>query len=226
MARAASDDGHLSEPAGIPRLGVLVFPSWFGLRDVVRDLCRDLAEHGYLALAPSYPYGDESPAPGDDDAARVALASVEPEHLASLVQASASLAHRLLLPGVPLVVLGFGAGASLALWIGARRPDLVSGVVGFYGSQGRELDDIRGPIQLHLGERDEVVDQEELVLMQADLQLLGKQVEAFTYPAVGHGFVEPDLPGFAASASALALERMWAFLDGLAVADPGSKADQ
>lgn len=223
MARAAADEGHLSEPEGIARLGVLVLPSWFGLRASVRELCREMAERGYLALAPGYPYPHT---PESEPQARAALAGVEPEHLASLVTASASLAHRLLVPGVRLVAVGFGSGASLALWIAARRPDLIDGVVGFYGSQGRELDDIRGPIQLHLGGADVVVDPEELVLMEADLHVMGKPISSFTYPNAAHGFAEADLESYEPVAAAEALQHMWSLLESLALDDPGTAPER
>src|SRR5574341_158810 len=37
--------------------GVLVLPSWWGLKPFFKQVCDQLAEHGYTALAPDYYHG-------------------------------------------------------------------------------------------------------------------------------------------------------------------------
>jgi len=37
--------------------GILVLPSWWGLKPFFRQVCDQLAEHGYTALVPDYYHG-------------------------------------------------------------------------------------------------------------------------------------------------------------------------
>src|SRR5215211_1749768 len=49
-------NAYLASPShGGP--GVLVLPSWWGLKPFFRQVCDQLAEHGYTALAPDYYQG-------------------------------------------------------------------------------------------------------------------------------------------------------------------------
>src|SRR4026208_2502182 len=48
-----SANAYLASPSnGGP--GVLVLPSWWGLKPFFKQVCDQLAEHGYVALAPDY----------------------------------------------------------------------------------------------------------------------------------------------------------------------------
>ena len=119
------------------------------------------------------------------------------------------------MPATPddrIMVIGFSMGASLGLWLSEREPELVSAVVGFYGTQTIDFTDTDAAYQFHLATDDAMVDGDELALMEASLGLAERPIEIFRYDEVGHWFAEPGTTGYDAAAADLAWERTIAFL--------------
>ena len=47
-----TETGGLAAPAGSPRAAIAVLHAWWGLTPVITGVCDDLAELGYVAVAP------------------------------------------------------------------------------------------------------------------------------------------------------------------------------
>jgi carboxymethylenebutenolidase len=91
-------------------------------------------------------------------------------------------------------------------------PELVGATVVFYGSQKIDMAPANSPFLGHFAESDEYVDADELTLLEADLQLLEKDVTFHRYVDTEHWFFESDRPEYQEAAATLAWERTVAFL--------------
>ena len=189
--------------------GVLVLHSWFGLTDEVRDLCNDLADEGFTALAPDL-FGEVATDSAHGDQL---LAEVDPNELVLGVQSCADALRRMpATPDGPIMVIGFSMGASLGLWLSEREPDTVSAVAAYYGTQSIDFTETQSRYLFHLAEHDPMIDTDELALMEASLGLADRPIEVHRYPDVGHFFAEPGTPAHVAAAADEAWTRTLEFL--------------
>jgi carboxymethylenebutenolidase len=141
-----------------------------------RELCDLLATEGFTALAPDL-------APG--------------ETAAGLTAAIDFLAPHEAVRGKGIGVIGTGAGAALALWLGTHRPDdivavvAVSGTVPTEGEQ-RDWSRLSAAVQGHFGEADPTCPPDVIASLEESLGQAGVTVEFFTYPTAGPAFFAED----------------------------------
>ena len=114
-------------------------------------------------------------------------------------------------PDAPVGVLGFSMGASWALWLAGRLPEVVDATAVFYGTQSIDMAPARSAFLGHFAETDPWVADDELTLLESDLHLLDKDVTFHRYPGTGHWFFESDQPAYDEAAAELAWERTLAF---------------
>jgi carboxymethylenebutenolidase len=203
--------GYLALPDGGSGPGVLVLHSWWGLTPFFRDLCDRLAAEGFVALAPDLFAGA---LPDDVEGAEALLQGADANELAHLTRSSLqTLLDLPATPDGPVAVVGFSMGASLGLWLSARVVDAIVATVAFYGGQDIDFVDATSAYLGHYaGEPDPYVDDDSLVLLEADLHLLGLDTTFHRYPGAGHWFFEADRPEHDPDAAALAWDRTVAFL--------------
>ncbi len=208
-------DGFLAEPAsGDPAGAVLVLHAWWGLNDAIRDLCRRLADAGYIAFAPDVYHGRLATTIAEAEALRGVFGT--PEATAQAAADIAAAAHWLYeragRPAAGLAVIGFSLGAYFALECSTALPDLISKVVVFYGTGPTEFDAARAAFLGHFAANDPYEEREYIDATRAALEAAGRPVTFYDYPDTGHWFFEPDRPEYDAPAAALAWERTLAFL--------------
>jgi len=210
MANLAGS-GYFTEPASGPGRGVLVLHSWWGLTPFFRALCDRLAALGYSALAPDL-FGGHQPKTPDE--AEATLAMVDPNDNAALVLSSTqALRARSNDPRKPIGVIGFSSGASWALWLSARSPSEVGAVTAFYGTQNIDFIDASCAYLGHYAEFDSLVSDDEVVLLEAHLNLVGCDVVFHRYPGTAHWFFEDDQDlSYDHAAATLAWQRTTEFL--------------
>lgn len=224
MSSRRAGSGYLVLPEGYASgPGVLVLHAWWGLTPFFKQLCDRLADEGFVALAPDL-YGGKI---ADDPAsAEAMLAECDMDEAVHLVRSSVFTLRSLpATPDAPVGVIGFSMGASWALWLASRVPDLVGATVVFYGSQNIDMAPASSPFLGHFAETDEWVDEDELTLLEADLRLLDKDVTFHRYPDTGHWFFESDRPAFDETAANLAWDRTVSFLHQHLVADAGAETE-
>jgi carboxymethylenebutenolidase len=210
MSRRSAGSGYLSLPDGGSGPGVLVLHSWWGLTPFFRDVCDRLSAEGFVALAPDLFGGEIADDPAE---ARAMLAAADMDVTLNLVRSSLYTLRGLpATPDAPIALLGFSMGASWALLMASRIPAEVGATVVFYGSQSIDMEPATSPFLGHFAEHDELVDEDELVLLEADLKLLDKDVTFHTYPGTGHWFFEADRPTHDPDAAELAWGRTVTFL--------------
>src|SRR5215211_675088 len=110
--------------------GVLVLPSWWGLKPFFKEVCNRLAEQGYTALALDYYQGRTGNTIDEAKELQQAVES-DPEVMGAMVQAAKDhLAS--LRTGESIGVLGFSMGADWAVITAANEADVAATVL-FYG---------------------------------------------------------------------------------------------
>jgi carboxymethylenebutenolidase len=201
-------NAYLASPSnGGP--GVLVLPSWWGLKPSFKQVCDQLAEHGYTALAPDYYHGrigktiDEAKAlqeeaEGDLDAMG-AMVKAAKDHLASLRT------------GEPIGVLGFSMGTDWAVITAANEPN-VAAIVLFYGGWSVDFSKMRSKVLGHYAEMDEWYPFDKAKDMEQKMRAAGVEVTLHFYPGVAHWFMESDRPEYDPPAAKLAWNRTYDFL--------------
>jgi carboxymethylenebutenolidase len=210
MPSRSAGSGYLISPKSGEGPGVVVLHSWWGLTPFFKDVCNRLAADGFVALAPDL-FGGRTT--DDPDDARKMLADADMEATLRLVRATPFALHRMPeTPDAPVGVIGFSMGASWALWLASRVPEMIGATVVFYGSQSVDMAPATSPFLGHFAETDDLVDEDEVTLLEADLRLLDKKVDFHRYPGTHHWFFEADRPAYDPSAADLAWQRTIAFL--------------
>jgi carboxymethylenebutenolidase len=212
MDRSRAGTGYLAVPDSGSGPGVLVLHAWWGLNDFFRGLCDRLAAEGFVALAPDLLGGQVATTPED---AERQLGEASPDELAHLTRASlATLRSLPSTPDGPVGVIGFSMGASMALWVSAREPDLVSATTVFYGAQDIDFAESKSAYLGHFTAEgdDPWVDEDSVVLLEAELRLDDLDATFHRYPGTRHWFFETDRPEHDPEAAELAWQRTLAFL--------------
>ncbi len=189
--------------------GVLVLPSWFGLKPYFRQVCDRLAENGYTALGLDYYNGrtgntvDEAQALQEevesDLDAMGAVVKASKEHLVSLQRDK------------PIALVGFSMGTDWAVITAANQPD-VAAVVLFYGGWTVDFSNMKSRVLGHYAETDPYQSPERTNDMVENMKAAGVDVTIYNYPGMAHWFMEEDRPEYNPSASSLAWERTLEFL--------------
>lgn len=205
------------EPQGRPRAGVVVIQEIFGLNGVVEAVCRDLADHGYLAVAldlfwrlePGVVLTDQTQA--EWDRALNLMGRFDIDAGVRDIQATLS-ALRERLEGGRVGAVGHCLGGKLA-FLTACRTD-ADAAVGYYavGLDGL-VDEARYlamPLMLHIAEEDGFVPKPaQAAIIEA---LADRPAEVHTYPGRDHAFARPGGAHYHAGDAALANGRTLDFL--------------
>src|SRR4051812_24394410 len=120
-------------PTGDRKGGVVVFQEAFGVNEHIEDICRRLADAGWLAVAPHLFHRSGDPKLGYDDMSQVMphMSALNPQDIGEDIDAA--FVH-LAGEGVALGnsgVVGFCMGGTLALWTATQRD--IGAAVTFYG---------------------------------------------------------------------------------------------
>jgi carboxymethylenebutenolidase len=201
--------GYLAVPESGTGPGILVLHAWWGLNQFFKALCDRLADEGFVALAPDLLGGQVATTIDDAEAQ---LAGADADELANLTRSSLLTLRDLpITPDAPVGVLGFSMGASMALWLSARVPDVVAATTIFYGAQDIDFAGAQSAYLGHFAETDPYVDEDGLALLEAELHLDELDVTFHRYAGTRHWFFEEDRPEHDPDAAALAWDRTLAF---------------
>jgi carboxymethylenebutenolidase len=189
--------------------GILLLPSWWGLKPFFRQVADQLAEQGYMALALDYYDGrvgttiDEAEALSkeveSDMDSMSAMVKTAKDHLVSLQS------------GKPVGIIGFSMGTDWAVITAAKESDVAATVL-FYGGWGPDFTKMKSKVLGHYAEYDKWYPFDNAKQMEKDMKAAGVDVTIHFYPGVAHWFMESDRPEYDPSAAALAWDRTFAFL--------------
>ena len=200
---------------------VVVIHEIFGMSDWVQQMADELAEAGYIAIAPDLLSGMGPNGGGTTDVATQgsnavgqAIRALPPDQLAGDLNAVADYVAKLPAANGKVVAGGFCWGGSTTFFFATRRPTLKGAFV-FYGSapndnaQGQPysvdkaaVGRIGAPVYGFYAENDMRIDATVPPTIDA-MKELKKMYEPVTYLGAGHGFMragEPNNPPPAAPA--------------------------
>jgi len=201
---------------------VVVIHEIFGMSDWVQQLTDELAEAGYIAIAPDLLSGMGPNGGGTADVATKgsnaiggAIRDLPPDQITADLNAVADYVSKLPAANGKVAVTGYCWGGSQSFRFATNRPSLKAAFV-FYGSapqnnaQGQPfaadktaLGRIGAPVYGFYGENDMRIDATVPPTTDA-MKEVGKKYDPVTYAGAGHGFMragEPNNPSPAAPAA-------------------------
>ena len=211
---------YIAGPKTSPAPAVVVLQELFGVNADIRKTCDELAEQGFLAIAPDLFWRLE---PGVD---LNVTSEADWQHGLSLYQAydraagakdvkdTINAARGLPECNGKVAILGYCLGA-LMVFLTAARYDGIDAAVAYHGGDTEkylgELDGLDAPLLMHLGEEDEFISKAAQTEIKA--ALAGKpNAKVYSYPGQYHAFSRHNGAHYNAAAAALAHERTYEFL--------------
>lgn len=186
---------------------VVVIHEIFGLTDWARGVCDQLAEAGYLAIAPDYLGGREFA--GVDDARR-AISELSGEQVMADTKATADYVKALPAANGKVTVAGFCWGGGKAFEYAGVDPSLAASFV-FYGTgpdNSVDVESIKCPVYGFYGQNDARVNAT-LPKTEELMKAAGKTFEPVIYSGAGHGFMRAGEAPDASEDNRKAREDAW-----------------
>lgn len=173
---------------------VIVIHEIYGLTDWIRSVADQLAEDGFIALAPDFisgkgPGGGGTDSLAERDAVVNLIRSLSPDEVNARLDAVRAYALSLPAASGKSATLGFCWGGARSFAYAAAQPALDAAVV-YYGSAPELplLASIRAPV-LGLYGGDDARVNASIEPAAAELKRLGKVYEVEIYTGAGHGFL-------------------------------------
>ncbi len=206
---------HLWLPEQGTGPGIVLFQEIFGISDYVRRRAQDLADLGYVVLAPEIYWRSGDVGPFGWDPIEQAIGKVAELDWAGAVNDGAAAVEHLrgrdeVTGGTGIV--GFCFGGGLGFNVAAQLEADGQGadaLVAFYGSALRDLVDhlqVAAPSLHHFGLSDQYIDATEVRRLESVLTQQSATT-FYTYEGADHAFDNPDGPLHHPEASARAWQR-------------------
>lgn len=194
---------------------VVVIHEIFGLTDWVRGVTDQLAEAGYIAIAPDLlsgtaPKGGGTEEFGSGDAVRKAIQGLPPDQVTADLNAAADYAAKLPACNGKVTVGGFCWGGAQTFRFATNNANIKAAFV-FYGTgpeNAAELAKIQAPVHGFYGGNDARVN----ATIPKSTELMksaGKTYEPVIYEGAGHGFMRAGEAADASEANKKAREEAW-----------------
>jgi carboxymethylenebutenolidase len=205
-------DAFVAWPVGkAPFPAVIVVHEWWGLNGQIRDVAKQFARQGYVAVVPDLYHGKVAT---DPEQAHVLMRGLDDEKAtADLARAASWLRTERRVGKSRIGVIGFCMGGSYALQLALESAEPAA-VVMFYGNpvtDVAQLRRLRAPLQGHFGQTDDGIPASRVEAFRTALRRAGKSAEIELYPGAGHAFMHDGRPSFHADAARKAWARTLAF---------------
>jgi carboxymethylenebutenolidase len=214
-------DAYIARPKILPASAVVVLQELFGVNADIRRHCDELAEQGYLAVAPDLYWRQE---PGVD---LNVTSEADWQHGLRLysaydrdagvkdIKGTIDAVRNLPECNGKVALLGYCLGA-LMFFMTAVRNDGVDAAVWYHGGDTDkylgEVDGLHAPLLMHLAEEDEFISKAAQAEIKAAL-VKKPNTAVYSYPGQNHAFSRHGGAHYNAEAAALAHERTYAFLN-------------
>jgi carboxymethylenebutenolidase len=178
-----------------PATTVIVIHENRGLTDWVRGVADQLAEAGYVAVAPDMlsgtaPGGGNTPEFGSEDKARDGIGKLPPEQVIADLDAVYEFAKKLPAGNKVVAVGGFCWGGGQTFNYATHNPNIAAAFV-FYGSAPKDeasYKKIAAPVYGFYGGNDFRITGA-VPEVEKRMKQLGKKFEPVIYKGAGHGFM-------------------------------------
>ena len=186
---------------------VIVIHEIFGLSDWVRGVTDQLAEAGYIAIAPDFLTG--TPGARGGDAARGAIGGLSADQITADLKAAVEYAKKLPACNGKVVVAGFCWGGAQSFRFATNDKDIKAAFV-FYGNAPAESDitKVSCPVYGFYGENDARITAA-VPKTAESMKKEGKKYDPVTYEGAGHGFMRAGEAPDANAANKKAREDAW-----------------
>ncbi|WP_228156220.1 MULTISPECIES: dienelactone hydrolase family protein [Acinetobacter] len=219
--------GYFAAPeSDTPVPGVIVAPEWWGRNDYTEQRARELAEHGYAALAIDM-YGDKKVTTASNQAYEWMMQTFEdPDTIVNRATAALNtLAAQEEVDADKLAAIGFCYGGKVALDL-ARSNAPLQAVATFHANLSPKAPAQKGQVQAEIlvlhGEQDSMVSLDDVESFRKEMQAANVKHDVIIFKNAKHGFSNPladerakangvDL-GYNAEAEKQSLEAMYALL--------------
>jgi carboxymethylenebutenolidase len=193
---------------------VVVIHEIFGLTDWVRSVADQLAEHGYIAIAPDLLSGAGPKGGGTDsfkgEEVRKAIMSLKPDQVTADLNAAADYVAKLPACNGKLAVAGFCWGGGQAFRFATNNKAIKAAFV-FYGTGPDKAEDVArigAPVYGFYGGNDARVNA--TISKSEELMTKARRTyEPVTYEGAGHGFMRAGEAPDASPANKKARDEAW-----------------
>src|ERR1700749_2091540 len=212
---------YIARPKTLPAPAVVVLQELFGVNADIRAHCDELAEQGYLAVAPDLFWRQE---PGVDlsvtsqadwDHGLRLYSAYHRDAGVKDVKDTIDAVRHLPECNGKVGLLGYCLGA-LMVFLTAARNDGINAAVWYHGGDTEkylgEVDGLYAPLVMHLAEEDEFISKAAQAEIKAALAMK-PNATVYSYPGQNHAFSRHGGAHYNAEAAALAHERTYAFLN-------------
>ena len=204
---------------------VIVIHENRGLNDWARSMADQIAEMGYIALAPDFlsgtaPNGGGTADYENPDAARTGIYGLDPEQITATLNASVAYAKNIPASNGKVAVIGFCWGGSQSFNFATAAPDIKVAIVCYGTGPQNEADyqNIQVPVYGFYGGNDNRVNAT-IASSEAAMNATQQIFEPVIYEGAGHGFFRAGEEANASEANikarAAGLERLKTILENL-----------
>ncbi len=211
--------GYLALPKAKGGLGpgVVVLHEWWGLTEPIRHACDQLAEAGFVALAPDLYHGKTTTSVEEAEALGSALDQNVARWRGDIRGAVQELRRHEATQRAgergKIALVGLSLGGAYALDMSVTLAEEIDAVVTFYVAWAEpDFNRAKAAYLCHFAEDDPFQSAEAGAEMAQALQAAGRSVTSYTYPGTKHWFFDANRPEYDAEAARLAWERTVAFL--------------
>jgi len=212
---------YIARPKGLPAAAVVVLQELFGVNADIRKTCDEVAEQGFLAVAPDLFWRQE---PGVDLSV---TSEADWQHGLRLygaynrdagakdIKNTVDAVRKLPECNGKVAVLGYCLGALMVFLTAVRCQGVDAGVAYHGGDTDKylgEVDGLNAPLLMHLAEEDEFISKAAQAQIKAALAKK-PNTAVYSYPGQNHAFSRHNGAHYNAAAAALAHERTYAFLN-------------
>ena len=171
---------------------VILIHEIFGLSDWAKEMADELAEQGFIVIAPDMlsgfgPNGGGSSEFPSQDAITKAVSGLDPDVVTAALDAAADYGKHLPAANGKIAVAGFCWGGGKSFAFATHRKDLSAAFV-FYGSGPADVSTINAPVYGFYAGNDARIGATVPATVEA-MKAAGKKYEPITYDGAGHGFM-------------------------------------
>ena len=219
--------GYFAAPESVePVAGIIVAPEWWGRTEYTEQRARELAEHGFAALAIDM-YGDKKVTSTASQASEWMMQTFQENTIVDRAKAGlATLAAQPEVDATRLAAIGFCYGGKVILDLARSGADLKA-VVTFHANlsaqQAAQQDTFKAEVLVLHGELDSMVSLDDVESFKQEMNNAHVTAEVIVLKDAKHGFSNPladerakannvDL-GYNAEAEKKSLDAMYSLLD-------------
>lgn len=197
---SAEVGGYLAEPTGSGP-GIIIIHEWWGVDSPlsnIRELADRLAQEGFVAFAPDFYRGKTADNPDDAGALMTDMFQNRMEEVDTMFKCAVEgLRESSKVDPKKIGVTGFCCGGTLSMYFASKFSHMIDASVPFYGLPQLapvNPSDIKIPIFFVMAEKDEFVNNDEVIDLAKEVWKNGVEVQMKVYPGVNHAFLNTKRP--------------------------------